>query len=66
VNKARADGCTPLLTAADSGHADVVDILIAAGANVNATRTGGATALSLALAEGHAEVEQKLRAAGAY
>jgi ankyrin repeat domain-containing protein 17 len=51
--------------AAQYGHADVVDFLIAAGANVHAILTDGATALYFALRHGHAEVVQKLRAAGA-
>jgi hypothetical protein len=52
-------------TAAQKGHVDVVDLLIAAGANVNAARLGdGATPLCIACAHGNVVMVERLIAAG--
>jgi ankyrin repeat protein len=53
-------------TAAQNGHVNVVDLLIAAGANVNATRPGdGATPLYIACGRGNVVMVERLIAAGA-
>ena len=60
------DGCTCLYLAANSGHADAVKALVAAGSNVNvvAARTKF-TPLHAAAQVGHAEVVKVLLEAGA-
>jgi ankyrin repeat protein len=55
---------TPLMHAAEKGHAAVVKLLLAKGANVNALTDEG-TALMLAAAGGRADVVKLLVAAGA-
>jgi ankyrin repeat protein len=52
VNMAFADGRTPLCCAVESGHSDVVALLIALGANVNA-EANGRTALKVARKRGN-------------
>ena len=42
-------GYTPVLWAAEKGHATAVQALVEAGANVHAARRDGATALALAV-----------------
>lgn len=52
---------TPLLRAASSGKADIVELLIQRGANKHAaTSDGGETALHLAVREGHVDTIQVL------
>jgi ankyrin repeat protein len=58
-------GDTALMWAAVAGHADVVRLLIEAGADVRAVDDEGVTALHLARANGHTEVAAALLAAGA-
>uniref|UniRef100_A0A915IQD2 Uncharacterized protein n=1 Tax=Romanomermis culicivorax TaxID=13658 RepID=A0A915IQD2_ROMCU len=65
--------CTPLMEAASAGHADIVKLLIAHGAEMNAQSTnmpgsqssGGNTALMYACAGGHVGVVRVLLKAGA-
>ncbi|XP_033224897.1 ankyrin repeat domain-containing protein 17-like isoform X3 [Belonocnema kinseyi] len=57
--------CTPLMEAASAGHADIVRLLIAHGADVNAQSTSGNTPLMYACAGGHEEVVRALLDAGA-
>ena len=45
VDWATLDGRTPVSAAAGEGHGDVVEYLVAAGANVNTTATRGTTPL---------------------
>jgi len=45
-------GMTPLIAAATAGHADVVDVLLAAGADVNAADARGRTPLIVAVGAG--------------
>jgi ankyrin repeat protein len=52
--------CTPLVLAAEQGYAEIVKVLIEAGADVNVRDKEGKTALILAVEEDHANVVQKL------
>jgi len=66
VNAALGDGTTALHHAAMRGDADMVSVLLYAGANVRATtRLGGYTPLHLASQRGHEQVIQLLVKAGA-
>lgn len=56
---------TPLMLAAASGQARVVDLLLAAGSNVNTISAKGATALMLAAASGFPQIVRRLIEAGA-
>jgi ankyrin repeat protein len=60
------DGETPLCMASEKGHAEVVKMLLGAGADVNKAATDdGATPLWTASYHGHAEVVKMLLSAGA-
>ncbi|CAG9861269.1 unnamed protein product [Phyllotreta striolata] len=48
--------CTPLMEAASAGHLDIVRLLVAHGADVNAQSTSGNTPLMYGCAGGHTEV----------
>jgi ankyrin repeat protein len=66
VNAAQGDGMTALHWAAESGHAELAEMLLYAGANVGAvTRLGDYTPLHLAARNGRAEVARLLVASGA-
>jgi ankyrin repeat protein len=66
VNEAQGDGMTALHWAAERGDAELAEMLIFAGANVEAgTRIGGYTPLHLAARSGHAGVVKTLLAANA-
>jgi ankyrin repeat protein len=66
VNAAQGDGMTALHWAARSGDAEIVRMLLYAGANVKAvTRLGAYTPLMMAAALGHAEAVAALVSAGA-
>lgn len=66
VNAAQGDGMTALHWAADHGDAAMTDVLLNAGANVDAiTRLGAFTPLHLAAEGGHAAVIVSLLRAGA-
>lgn len=56
---------TALHYAAFAGHAELVDRLISAGADVNARSTNGSTVVMMAAREGHAAIARRLLAAGA-
>ena len=58
------DGLSPLHLAAASGHAEVVEALLAAGAGIEVKEKGGVTPLHCAAASGHVAVVEKLLAAG--
>ena len=54
-------GMTPLMTAAQKGYTDIVNMLIKAGANVDAfTPEGSMTALLYAIDKGHTEIAKLL------
>jgi hypothetical protein len=61
----RGDEDTPLIRASRLGLTPLVQVLLAAGANVHATMADGATALSEAERGEHTEIIALLRAAGA-
>ena len=66
VNAAQGDGMTALHWAAQQGNAELVSMLLSAGANVRATtRLGAYTPLHLASQAGHATTVAALIAAGA-
>ncbi len=65
VNEARGDGMTALHRAAERGHSEVAELLIAASADVEAkTRIGSYTPLHLGSRGGHAVVIMMLLEAG--
>ena len=64
VNAANQYRITPLAVAAEQGHLDIVNMLVAAGAKVNARDTAGGTALSVAILRGYKEIVEALLAAG--
>ena len=64
-NTATADGTTALHWAVNRGDAEMVDILVAAGANVSAANRYGVQPLSLAAENGDAAVMDRLLKAGA-
>nr|XP_023030075.1 ankyrin repeat domain-containing protein 17-like [Leptinotarsa decemlineata] len=57
--------CTPLMEAASAGHLDIVRLLVAHGADVNAQSTSGNTPLMYGCAGGHTEVVKFLLENGA-
>src|SRR6185295_10732810 len=61
-NAALLLGETPLMVAARSGHADIVEQLLAKDANVNARAGRGQTALMWAVAQKHPDVVKALLA----
>ncbi|KAJ1485638.1 CD4-specific ankyrin repeat protein D1.1, partial [Baffinella frigidus] len=63
--ESKASGFTALHLAAVDGHGGVVEILLAAGADVAATAITGQAALYFAAMKGHAEVAGMLLGAGA-
>lgn len=58
------DGYTPLHEAVRKGHADVVQVLLGAGADLFLRDKNQATALDVALEKGHAEIAKTIRRAG--
>ncbi|CAL8115994.1 unnamed protein product [Orchesella dallaii] len=59
------DGRPPLLYAADYGQLEVIDYLVAKGANVNATDKHGISPLLAAIWEGHTSCVRLLLEKGA-
>ena len=55
---------TPLHIAAEEGHAEMVDLLVAHGANLNARTHLGHVPMALALIGGHQEIAWRLAEAG--
>ena len=65
VNASTRDGSTALLMAAQSGHAEVVELLLRNGAEVDACRDDGATVLQAAFDSAHEPTIELLVRAGA-
>lgn len=66
ANTAQGDGMTALHVAAERGHGAVTDLLLSAGADVEAkTRIGSYTPLHLASRSGHGQIVRALLEAGA-
>jgi len=65
VNTKSGNGVTAMQQAAAEGHSEVVDLLLAAGAAVNACPMSNATALYNAANGGHLEVVDRLVITGA-
>ena len=64
---ARDQGFTPLLVAAQRGHAEVCELLLERGkANIEETDNDGDTALNLAATKGHASTVAMLLSKGAW
>jgi ankyrin repeat protein len=59
------DSGTPLMAAAEGGHAEACRLLLDAGARVNVRNANGSTALAHAAAPGHLDVVRPLLDAGA-
>ena len=63
---ALSDGTTPLLEAASQGSPELIEVLIANGADVNARDKAGVTALSRSFGNIHKETSEVLRTHGAH
>ena len=61
VNYRNAEGMTPLAAAAREGYGDIVEYLLAKGADPNLDAPGWAKPLSLAEHRGHSEIAELLR-----
>ena len=61
----RQNGETPLIVAAHTRYADIVQVLLNAGSDVNAENRSGHTALMAAALRGNPDIVQSLLAAGA-
>ena len=65
VNQKNESGWTPLHLAANKGKIEVVETLIAAGADINAVAGNGWTPLAVAANCGHLQLTTHLRNQGA-
>ena len=74
VNRSLTDGQSPVFVAAEKGHLEVIKLLVAAGADVNARvvdpspidpSCSGLTPLGIARKNGHGKAEEELATGGA-
>ncbi len=65
MNDGNESGQTPLHLAVRAGYRDIVELLIAKGADVNAKNKAGRTALRIAINQSHPEIAELLRKHGA-
>ena len=65
MDRGRFNGDTALVMAAQNGHAEVVDELLARGAEVNKAATDGVTPLFVACKKGHLTIMRVLLEHGA-
>lgn len=65
VNRPDRFGLTPLMLASRNGAADIVGLLLRAGARINVRDIGGNSPLIFAVKEGHIGIVQQLLEAGA-
>jgi uncharacterized protein len=65
LNAASDEGISPVIAASSEGHASVVQLLIAAGADINSRDQDQTTALMAASARGHLDVVKELVSGGA-
>jgi len=65
VDSPSDEGITPLIAASSEGHADIVPLLLKAGANPGAKDRDETTSLMAASARGHVEIVELLLGAGA-
>lgn len=59
------DSFTPLMMAAEKGHAHVAKVLLVEGANISIVSDGGLSALALSVDQGHVAATKVLLEAGA-
>ena len=65
VNSASDEGITPIIAASSEGHREVVEALIAAGADIDAIDKDGTSSLMASAARGHVEIVEALVKNGA-
>jgi ankyrin repeat protein len=63
VNARQQEDFTPLMEASQNGDLEIVNLLLASGADPQAGKSGGQTALDIAQAAGHQQIVDALRRA---
>jgi ankyrin repeat protein len=61
VNAKQQEDFTPLMEAAQNGDLEIVNLLLASGADPQVVKSGGQTALDIAQAAGHQQIVDALR-----
>ena len=65
MNLKTVEGYSPIIVAASEGYQEIVELLIANGADVNAKDDEGRSALSMAMTEGNDQMAELLKKHGA-